>query len=72
MAKDVASSIVMCTESFVADIDGATVYARKGELLYSDDPLVYRFPKSFGLPKVRGHKPSVEQATAAPGEKRGA
>jgi hypothetical protein len=70
MAKD--APIVMCVASVVIDIDGVMVITRKGDLLYADDPLVARLPQYFGPPKVRAWRSNVEQATAAPGEKRGA
>jgi hypothetical protein len=72
MAKDLASSIAMAVVSFVGDIDGTVVMVRKGDLLYPDDPIVRKWPDKFGQPKVRGYAAPVEQATAAPGEKRGA
>lgn len=68
MAKDRA--IVQCRTSFVGNGFGA----HEGELFYSDDPLVLEHPQYFAAPKVRGSivdTPIVEQATAAPGEKRG-
>jgi hypothetical protein len=48
---------------------------RKGELLRSDDPAVRKYPQFFRPMTIRSTvkpKPApVEQATAAPGEKRG-
>lgn len=71
MAKDVASNIVMCVASVVVVIDGVDIVARKGELFYADDPVVRRLPQYFGPVKVRPLRAEVEQATNAPGEKRG-
>jgi hypothetical protein len=42
---------------------------REGELIRADDPAVKKWPEKFGPPNLP-HEPRVEQATAAPGEKR--
>lgn len=70
MAKDAAQTIVQCRTSFFS----AEYSAREGDLFYENDPIVKKYPDYFGAPKVRGLPvvASVEQATAAPGEKRGA
>lgn len=41
-------------------------------ILRSDDPLVKQFPHLFKALETSRQRPAVEQATAAPGEKRGA
>jgi hypothetical protein len=41
----------------------------KGELMWSDDPIVKKHAEYFGEAKVHESAP-IEQATAAPGEKR--
>jgi hypothetical protein len=51
--------------SFVAEVDGVQRFVRPGELVASTDPLVKRHPELFT------EEIPVEQATAAPGEKRG-
>jgi hypothetical protein len=48
-----------------------------GDLVDADHPAVKKYPDSFGPlvvqhPAQRGAGPVIEQATAAPGEKRGA
>jgi hypothetical protein len=46
-----------------------------GEIYRADDPVVRKFPQFFRPLTIRStvkDKPAVEQATAAPGEKRGA
>jgi hypothetical protein len=57
-----------------------TLYIRRGEMFYADDPAVTAHPASFTkeppADMVRGTGPrkdfdTVEQATAAPGERRG-
>ena len=47
-----------------------------GQLYRSDDPIVVKYPNQFRplrvLSTVKREVPPIEQATAAPGEKRGA
>lgn len=63
------------TESFVASLNGAEVEYHKGEVVEADDPAIKKMPLHFEELVVRGHEDhrrvAVEQATAAPGEKRG-
>lgn len=59
-------------ESFVGSFDGEPVEFYKGEVLEADDPALKRWPENFVPLAVRTSRPAVEQATAAPGEKRGA
>ena len=69
MAK---ADIYMVIADFVTTIDGAEVEYHKGEVVEADDPALKRMPHFFG-PLVFAHRrPLIEQATAAPGEKRGA
>ena len=73
MVKAAPRAIVQCRISF----SGPTAGAHDGELYYAEDPVVLKYPEYFGPPKVRGElalvtAEPVEQATAAPGEKRGA
>jgi hypothetical protein len=47
----------------------------KGQLYRADDPVVVKYPQFFRPIEVRSTgkaEPVIEQATAAPGEKRGA
>jgi hypothetical protein len=59
-------------ESFVGSFGDEPVEFYKGEVVAADDPALKRWPDSFVPLVVRGQSPAVEQATAAPGEKRGA
>lgn len=52
-------------------LKGESVRVLEGEVFAKDDPLVKTYPKLFG-PQPRSQRVAVEQATAAPGEKRGA
>lgn len=50
---------------------------RQGELIDADHPAVRKYPEAFGPvtihhPVKREPEPVIEQATSAPGEKRGA
>ncbi len=72
MAKD---AILQVKESFSATLDGAIVFFRQGELIDADHQAVKGWPQMFMVPKIDHPMPRskiVEQATAAPGEKRGA
>lgn len=61
--------VVMALTSFVG---GASLYVIKGDLFAADDPLVKKHPALFGPVVVkRSVAERIEQATAAPGEKRG-
>jgi hypothetical protein len=63
--------IVMALTSFVG---GAALTVIEGDLFAADDPIVKKHPKLFGPVALRRSVPEqrVEQATAGPGEKRGA
>ena len=68
------STYLMAKESFVGGLDGRVVEVFKGDLATSDSDVAQRWPDKFTpLPvRFRGKAaPAVEQATAAPGEKRG-
>lgn len=67
--------IVAALGGFVAAIGRETFDVRGGDLFEIDHPLVVKHPDMFGPPKLRfpvNRSGRVEQATAAPGEKRGA
>jgi len=70
MAKAATSSLLMARESFIADLDGEPFDLKEGDLIEADHPLVRKHPDLFIAPHLRF--PRVEQATAAPGQKRGA
>ncbi len=63
----------VCTESFVATVDGIPVSAIEGRTLVDEnDDLYKRFPTRFRNVGQRTRRPEAEAATAAPTEKRGA
>ena len=70
MAKD---DIYQVTTTFVITLGGRDAEYHAGEIVDGDDPAYKRVPEHFGPVefKHRAAKPVVEQATAAPGEKRG-
>ena len=74
MARPVESYLV-AKESFVGALDGVVVEVHKGDIAAPGAPEVRRWPDKFVPLDVRFRgtpAPVVEQATAAPGEKRGA
>lgn len=67
-AKHGDGSVWVATESFTADLDGAPVTIVAGHTRVDDGhELVTRYPQFFE--RMEAHF-KVEQATAAPGEKR--
>jgi hypothetical protein len=50
-------------------VNGESVLVKEGDVYRADDPVVKKFPKAFGPQRTESDR--VEQATAAPGEKRG-
>lgn len=71
MARQKTPEYMMATESFVTTIDGTPQQVSKGDLVHPDHPIL-RGRESLFAP-AKGHvRFDVEQATAAPGEKRGA
>ncbi len=61
------------SESFVSTLEGEEVEYRRGEVVDGDDPAVRKWPTHFEPLVVRQRRRAeVEQATAGPGEKRGA
>lgn len=66
------STHVEATETFSGDLDGAPIVIRKEMVISADDPVAKAFPQYFQPLSPRRSRPEVEQATAAPGEKRGA
>jgi hypothetical protein len=74
MAKD---AILQVKTSFHGTIDGTPAFFREGDLIDAEHPAVRKWPKNFRAVKIdhpvkRTAEPVIEQATAAPGEKRGA
>lgn len=72
MATKAADDItVVVIESFVGRVGSEDRYFRAGDLIRATDPAVKKWPDHFR--EVRyANEPVIEQATAAPGEKRGA
>jgi hypothetical protein len=73
MAK-AAETVLQAKTSFTAAVDGARFEVHQGDLIDADHPAVRKWPEAFGPVFVhhRSAAGKVEQATAAPGEKRGA
>ncbi len=66
-----ASENLVVLESFVGSVDGKEDRVfRQGENIHANDPAVKKWPHLFGEARFVHDKP-VEQATAAPGERRG-
>jgi hypothetical protein len=70
------TDLFVVKESFVVDVAGTPIAYRKGEVVDPDDPItkthaasleLFEFPHPVPRKKSSG---KVEQATAAPGEKR--
>jgi len=70
MAKD---DIYQVTTTFVIALGDRDVEYHTGEIVDGDDPAYKRVPEHFGPVEFKHRKAEkpVEQATAAPGEKRG-
>jgi len=71
------TNILRVTAAFVGSVDGEEITFVYGELISADHPAVKKWPDAFGplvlpYPVNRKGESRVEQATAAPGEKRGA
>jgi len=66
------AALYQVRESFIGSFDGAPVEFYKGEVYEADDPALKRWPHNFIPLVLRTTRPTVEQATAGPGEKRGA
>jgi hypothetical protein len=71
MAKASKPAIVVARERFTAEIDGEMFDVDAGDLFEADHPLPKKHPHLFLDPVFRFPTKQVEQATAAPGEKRG-
>jgi len=58
---------LVCSASF----HSADGFVAAGEIYETDHPIVKKYPERFKPLKVHRVVPVIEQATAAPGEKRG-
>jgi len=67
-----STELMVVLESFTGGADGGEArFFRAGELIRASDPAVKKWPGYFGPTSSPHDEPAVEQATAAPGEKRG-
>jgi len=71
MPKAPAPLIVQAATAFIARVDGQDVPVKKGDLADADSAIAKKYPSLF-VPVAVRFAGRVEQATAAPGEKRGA
>jgi hypothetical protein len=75
MAKAEPATIYTVLDSFDGEVGGETIHCRRGMPFEADHPAVKKWPEKFGpftFPyPVRRAEPRIEEATAAPGEKRG-
>ena len=69
-----ADAVLEAKTSFTATVDGARIDIHAGDRIDADHPAVRKWPDFFGPLLIQHRSPAgkVEQATAAPGEKRGA
>jgi hypothetical protein len=73
MAKTSKPAILVALEGFVTEAYGERINVTRGDAFEADHPAVKANPHLFG-PLVLRHPirdQKIEQATAAPGEKRG-
>ena len=67
-----SDSVWVATESFACEVDGAGVIVHAGQTRVREGhPMLDTYRQSFKLADQGLHFDTVEQATAAPGEKRG-
>ncbi|HXJ48439.1 MAG TPA: hypothetical protein VNF91_04650 [Candidatus Acidoferrum sp.] len=71
MAKRAATDYYRANQGFSTMLDGDPVFVQKGELVHKDHPLLKGRRDLFD-PAENFGRFDVEQATAAPGEKRAA
>ena len=70
--KAAGDELFVARRSFAALVDGRTVIVRVGQMVAPGDPILVGRQDLFAPfnPQVRNYPGRVEQATAAPGEKR--
>lgn len=71
MPRTAEPRFVRPREACTFDHDGEAVVLSPKEILRADDPVVRARPNLFKPLEPSRQRPAVEQATAAPGEKRG-
>lgn len=69
MAMPDKSETLVVLDSFTGNVGGEDRVFRQGEPIRASDPAVKKWPHLFGQQRVY-NEPRIEQATAAPGEKR--
>jgi len=74
MAKKSATGYYRANQGFSTILDGESLFVQKGELVHSGHPLLKGREDLFDPADNFGRfdRPEVEEATAAPGQKRGA
>lgn len=70
MATTATPETLTVLESFIGKVGDEERFFLAGEIIRPNDPAVKKWPDKFG--PARFFHDRVEQATAAPGEKRGA
>lgn len=68
-APDRPAETLVALDSFTGSVGGEVRVFRQGEPIRATDPAVRKWPHLFGPQHIR-NQPLVEQATAAPGERR--
>ena len=68
MAPSKKPALLVARTGFVGSIDGKDINIEEGDFVESNSPIAQKWPELFEAPLLR--YPVVEQATAAPGEKR--
>jgi hypothetical protein len=71
MPKSSTPTVLVALQSFVCAVDGERLPFTKGDTIEADHPAVRTHPTLFGPLVFRHPIRRVEQATKAPGEKRG-
>lgn len=66
-----ATETVVALVSGWVGLKGNSIMVLKDDVFASNDPVVKAYPHFFGPHQLRTITPVIEQATAAPGEKRG-
>lgn len=73
MPKHAAPALLVAADSFVLELNGREIAFKKGDLIEAEHPAVKKYPDLFEpIRLLYPIEDRIEQATAAPGEKRGA
>lgn len=65
------SEHVQAKEAASGSVDGVAFVLKPGEILRADDPIAKKYPGFFKELEPQRRRPVIENATAAPGERRG-